>query len=170
MRAAGEYTSVRVVIGEGKGQNWWCVLFPPLCLPAAEKREELLSDKAKLNAFKDTFKKHGIEGVKTDYASHKEMLDDESLALDVMLLASGAIRNDSLGPVVQVSDLAECFPYDGDVRLLYITGKQLKAMFTYVFRDEVWQGGASGFFQISKRLRVKYDVKQRKISDFLHQQ
>ena len=32
---AGEYTSVRVVIGEGKGQNWWCVLFPPLCTAQA---------------------------------------------------------------------------------------------------------------------------------------
>lgn len=28
---AGEYEAVRVVIGEGKGENWWCVLFPPLC-------------------------------------------------------------------------------------------------------------------------------------------
>ena len=29
---AGEYTALRVVIGEGSGQNWWCVVFPPLCL------------------------------------------------------------------------------------------------------------------------------------------
>ena len=29
---AGEYTALRVVIGEGAGQNWWCVVFPPLCL------------------------------------------------------------------------------------------------------------------------------------------
>ena len=29
---AGEYTALRVVIGEGGGQNWWCVVFPPLCL------------------------------------------------------------------------------------------------------------------------------------------
>ena len=29
---AGEYTALRVVIGEGDGQNWWCVVFPPLCL------------------------------------------------------------------------------------------------------------------------------------------
>ena len=27
----GEYLSVRVLIGEGEGKNWWCVLFPPLC-------------------------------------------------------------------------------------------------------------------------------------------
>ncbi len=29
---AGQYTALRVVIGAGAGQNWWCVLFPPLCL------------------------------------------------------------------------------------------------------------------------------------------
>lgn len=29
---AGEYTALRVVIGEGGGKNWWCVVFPPLCL------------------------------------------------------------------------------------------------------------------------------------------
>jgi len=32
---AGRYRAVRVVLGEGKGENWWCVMFPPLCLPAA---------------------------------------------------------------------------------------------------------------------------------------
>jgi stage II sporulation protein R len=31
---AGEYTAVRITIGEAKGKNWWCVMFPPLCLPA----------------------------------------------------------------------------------------------------------------------------------------
>lgn len=32
---AGEYTSVRVIIGEGEGKNWWCVLFPPMCTAQA---------------------------------------------------------------------------------------------------------------------------------------
>ena len=32
---AGEYLSLRVMIGEAKGQNWWCVLFPSLCLSVA---------------------------------------------------------------------------------------------------------------------------------------
>ena len=36
---AGEYLSLRVVLGEGEGQNWWCVLFPPLCLDAATADE-----------------------------------------------------------------------------------------------------------------------------------
>ncbi|MBQ4366008.1 MAG: stage II sporulation protein R [Clostridia bacterium] len=38
---AGDYDALRVVIGKGEGQNWWCVMFPPLCLPAAEKSAEL---------------------------------------------------------------------------------------------------------------------------------
>lgn len=28
---AGDYEALRVVIGQGKGSNWWCVMFPPLC-------------------------------------------------------------------------------------------------------------------------------------------
>ena len=38
---AGEYLSLRVVLGEGEGQNWWCVLFPPLCLSAATETEQV---------------------------------------------------------------------------------------------------------------------------------
>lgn len=29
---AGEYQGVRVILGKGEGRNWWCVLYPPLCL------------------------------------------------------------------------------------------------------------------------------------------
>ena len=32
---AGNYNAIKVIIGEGKGQNWWCVMFPPMCLPSA---------------------------------------------------------------------------------------------------------------------------------------
>lgn len=32
---SGEYLSLRVCIGEAEGKNWWCVLFPPLCLETA---------------------------------------------------------------------------------------------------------------------------------------
>ena len=34
---AGNYLALRVIIGEGAGQNWWCVVFPPLCTAAAEE-------------------------------------------------------------------------------------------------------------------------------------
>lgn len=32
---AGEYLALRILIGEAEGQNWWCVVFPPLCTAAA---------------------------------------------------------------------------------------------------------------------------------------
>ncbi|OKP78142.1 stage II sporulation protein R [Paenibacillus sp. P3E] len=50
---AGEYEAVRITLGAGKGQNWWCVLFPPLCFidagsgdaaaPAAAKAKTALA-------------------------------------------------------------------------------------------------------------------------------
>ncbi|NMP36540.1 MAG: stage II sporulation protein R [Clostridiales bacterium] len=37
---AGKYTAVKVMIGEAQGKNWWCVMFPPLCLPAAVQTDD----------------------------------------------------------------------------------------------------------------------------------
>ncbi len=37
---AGEYLSLRIRIGSGEGKNWWCVLFPPLCLDMATESPE----------------------------------------------------------------------------------------------------------------------------------
>lgn len=34
---AGVYDAVRITIGDGGGRNWWCVLYPPLCVSAAMK-------------------------------------------------------------------------------------------------------------------------------------
>lgn len=47
----GYYTSLKIVIGSGGGENWWCVMYPPLCLDAAlsdtsySNAEELLISK-----------------------------------------------------------------------------------------------------------------------------
>ncbi len=38
---AGEYVSLRVLIGEGAGKNWWCMVYPPLCTSSAEADEAL---------------------------------------------------------------------------------------------------------------------------------
>lgn len=34
---AGKYLALKVILGDGVGQNWWCVMFPTLCLPATAK-------------------------------------------------------------------------------------------------------------------------------------
>ena len=38
---AGEYLSMKVILGKGEGHNWWCVMFPPLCLPAASSSTDI---------------------------------------------------------------------------------------------------------------------------------
>ena len=48
---AGVYESLRVTIGEGKGQNWWCVVFPSLCISATS---ESFEDTAVGAGFSDT--------------------------------------------------------------------------------------------------------------------
>ncbi|MDD7185164.1 MAG: stage II sporulation protein R [Oscillospiraceae bacterium] len=39
---AGDYDAVRVTIGSAEGHNWWCVMYPPLCIPMAS---EITDDK-----------------------------------------------------------------------------------------------------------------------------
>lgn len=38
---AGNYHAIKVILGKGEGHNWWCVMFPPLCLPAATEDEDI---------------------------------------------------------------------------------------------------------------------------------
>lgn len=45
---AGIYNALRVVIGEGEGQNWWCVVFPQLCFRASSE------DFVEVSGFSDT--------------------------------------------------------------------------------------------------------------------
>ncbi len=37
---AGKYLSCKVILGNGEGKNWWCIMFPPLCIPAATKKTD----------------------------------------------------------------------------------------------------------------------------------
>ena len=43
---AGDYDAVRIIIGDGEGKNWWCVMYPALCIPGAEKPLEKYGDNA----------------------------------------------------------------------------------------------------------------------------
>ncbi len=52
----GKYLSLRILLGEGEGQNWWCVMYPPLCLdmalgetlPYSEEEKALIGGKYKM--------------------------------------------------------------------------------------------------------------------------
>lgn len=88
----------------------------------------------------------------------KEMLD-----LDIMLLGSGSVRTEQMGPLVLYSDLVECFPYDDSITMITVTGAQLRRMLLFVLRDEVWQGAHCEFYQLSKGLKVVYDREKHEL-------
>jgi 5'-nucleotidase len=90
----------------------------------------------------------------------------ESLRLDMMLVGSGSIRVTELGPIVLLSNLTECIPYDDSAIALWVTGAQLKKMILYMLRDEVWDGSHCEFFQFSKGVRIVYDKSSHTLKKF----
>ena len=64
----------------------------------------------------------------------------EATACDLVLLTSGSIRVNKLGPIITLNDIMEAFPYDNVFREVKVTGKQLKKIIRYICREEVWTG------------------------------
>lgn len=58
----GEYLSVRIVLGEGRGKNWWCVLFPPLCNAGVEDAGEVMSSYGINSREAEKFRKENKSG------------------------------------------------------------------------------------------------------------
>jgi len=90
----------------------------------------------------------------------------ESLGLDIMLLGSGSVRGDALGPVVLYSDLTECFPYSDAIYMVPATGRQLKQMIAFMLREEALLGGHTEFYQFSEGMRVVYHRESRCFAEF----
>lgn len=42
---AGEYRALRITLGSGEGKNWWCVIFPQLCIPAVSEKSDKSAEK-----------------------------------------------------------------------------------------------------------------------------
>lgn len=72
---AGEYISMRVELGEAEGQNWWCCLFPPLCLGAATVEEKVAEDACISVGFTPTQYKIITESDKPVYRARFKILE-----------------------------------------------------------------------------------------------
>ena len=90
----------------------------------------------------------------------------EYLQLDIIMLGSGSIRKEKMGPVVTRKDLIEVTPYDEQIYRLKITGKQFKEMYAFMLRDEAFEGDHTEFYQFSKGLQVEYDKASRTFNKF----
>lgn len=62
---AGEYDALRIVLGKGEGKNWWCVMFPPLCLMelTPEQQKTLQENKDKTKVEYTSFLKEFFDGL-----------------------------------------------------------------------------------------------------------
>ena len=58
----------------------------------------------------------------------------DNMGLDVMLLASGSLRETQMGPIVQYRNLAQMFPYTDELFRIKVTGAQLKHMIEHLYR------------------------------------
>ncbi|HDS11313.1 MAG TPA: bifunctional metallophosphatase/5'-nucleotidase, partial [Candidatus Wirthbacteria bacterium] len=81
---------------------------------------------------------------------------------DFMLLGSGSIRTDSLGPIVTLKDLISCFPYDDSLNKYSIPGSKLKKIFSHIMRPEN-RNGEGECFQINKRVEAVYDENKQEL-------
>ncbi len=57
---SGTYTSLRVMLGEAKGANWWCVLFPDICTSPAIKNTEAPKEDVAVNGTEEKFVEAGF--------------------------------------------------------------------------------------------------------------
>lgn len=57
----GEYEAVRIILGEGAGANWWCVLFPPLCFVTGSKEMPVETLPEEISNDSDTIKTMSVQ-------------------------------------------------------------------------------------------------------------
>lgn len=84
----------------------------------------------------------------------------ENAEADVMLVGSGSIRSKSLGPIVTLQTLMECFPYDDILTRYSVTGSQLKTMFNHFMRIENRDGEGENY-QVNQGVKAIYNDKTK---------
>lgn len=88
----------------------------------------------------------------------------ETLGMDIVLLGSGSIRGEALGPIVTCRDLSQIYPYNDEFYRIAVTGGQLWQMLRFVLRKDGALSGNSSFFQISRGLRAEYSASQDRLT------
>lgn len=81
---------------------------------------------------------------------------------DVMFCGSGAIRLKELGPIVTLSDIISCFPYNDSITRYTIQGSKLKRIFSHIMRFEN-RDGEGECYQVSRGIQAIYDDKNKKL-------
>ena len=143
--------------------NWQCVEITPETAPPDPVMEALLDSykgetDRKYHRILTTFARpltHPSRIQETEMGNlYADLLQWES-SFDIMLMGSGAIRKQVMGPIVQYQDMIENTPFDDLLWMLKVTGRQFRQMIQYVMRDDAWLGHTE-FYQYSQGVRIVY--------------
>ncbi|MBQ6621438.1 MAG: bifunctional metallophosphatase/5'-nucleotidase [Mogibacterium sp.] len=164
------YDTLRNKITEWK---WECVEITPELAEPDPVMEELLS------IYKgETDKKY--QRIVTHFAralTHPSRIQETELgnlyadliqwesSFDIMLMGSGSIRKQVLGPIVDYQSMLENTPFDDLLWMLKVTGAQFRRMVQFILRDEAWEGHTE-FYQYSKGVRIVYRKSTHTIEEF----
>ena len=74
---AGNYEALNITLGDGEGENWWCVLFPPLCLLDEGTESDAAADDANDAQSADAADTDKSKGGSADASSSSDSLADE---------------------------------------------------------------------------------------------
>ncbi|MFB2979817.1 bifunctional metallophosphatase/5'-nucleotidase [Microseira sp. BLCC-F43] len=83
--------------------------------------------------------------------------------LDVVFVASGAIRGKELGPPVTLSDLRTVFPYKNSLYKFRVTGVQLTQIFAHIMRPENRIQGQSQYMQVNQGIKAVYNDAEKRV-------
>ncbi|MEG0641230.1 MAG: stage II sporulation protein R [Clostridium sp.] len=75
---SGEYDAFRIILGEGQGKNWWCVMFPPLCFVDVKNA---VADKEMEKELSKVLTQREMESVNINKKSHVPELKFKSLEI-----------------------------------------------------------------------------------------
>ena len=107
---------------------------------------------------------HPVRNTETSLGCLMADVFRESLGVDLMLMGSGSIRGQKLGPIVEYRDLAEIFPYDDEIHMVKLTGAQLEKMFLHILRDDAFLG-ITEYYQLSQDFRLIYSKSEKAIKE-----
>ncbi len=83
---------------------------------------------------------------------------------DVMLVGSGSIRSKELGPVVTLSDLLSCFPFDDVLTRFTVSGGKLWGIFNHIMRTEN-RNSEGECYQVNGKVRAVYDDNAHELAE-----
>jgi 5'-nucleotidase len=86
----------------------------------------------------------------------------ENAQCDVMLLGSGSVRVQTLGPIVTLKDFIACFPYDDTLTRFTVSGAKLRSMFAHFMRIEN-RDGEGECYQVNTGVQAMYSESKKKL-------